>query len=253
MVNGSVSAVSSSTAQPVDLLALLVQLQSQVQQLQTLLSVAPTVQTFVYGTSASYTYTPPTSARYLRVTVAGGGGQGAGGYADGIPGSNGNAGSSSSISAGSYTLIECGGGGGAQFSGGYGGSGGLCSLNTSLTPVAVVAGGYGNGYDPAGASGSGGTNPFGGGGWASSGTITSGGAGQAYGAGGGGGGGSGGIGGTGGGAGGYAVALIPSPLSTSYSIVVGGGGSGAGTAGGAAGGVGGPGANGVVIVEEFYH
>lgn len=193
---------------------------------------APVIQSYVAG---SYTYSTPSKALYLKVTMSGGGGGGSGSQSGGSApnGVNGNTTSfdtmnayggyggngSSSGSGGGYTL---GTHSGVGWTGGFG--------------SAAVAFGAGGSFYPVG--GSGGQNPLGGNSVANSGAGGGGGFYSSNAAGS--------VGG-GGGAGGYVEAIITSPGST-YSVVVGTGG---------AGGVGNistgsSGSDGIVIVEAYF-
>jgi len=203
----------------------------------------PTIQKFTTG---SGTYTLPTSPSPLYIIVEMVGGGGGGGA---VTTNDGQTATASTFGAG---LLSAGGGAGGQFGGGSGGTGGASSLGAA-SGIAVTGGSGGAGSTNASANasipgGHGGSSAFGG---AAAGGR-SGGAGNSApansGGGGGGAAGSNGVnGGAGGGSGGYVKALITSPSST-YAYVVGSKGIG-----GAAGSVaGGDGADGQIIVFEFY-
>ena len=203
---------------------------------------APTVQTLLSGSSATYTTPSSPTPLYLKVTVIGGGGGGGGLTV------NGGAGSPSSFGP---SITANGGGAGGANATGAAGAGGTCSITTSGTLLKVFAldggGGQVAGQAAFGTGGSGGNGYFGGGGGGGGNNASTGAwAGRTNSSGGGGG--SGGTnangGGSGGGAGGSCQAIITSPSGT-YTYTVGGGGT-AGTTGGGAGG------SGIIIVEEFY-
>lgn len=216
---------------------------------QTALSAfVPTVQKF---TSGSGTYTTPAGVTWIKVTMAGGGGQGAGG-GTGSPtaGSNGTA-----STFGTSLLTANGGTGGLLSSTGSAAGGGSVTVNSPAIDLDSVAGGQGQGKTSTAiafeAGGMGGSSALGG---AGAGSANAGGnAGAANSGGGGAGGGVGAAGanpGGGAGAGGTIRAIIPGPSAT-YGYVVGPGGSAAGAAGtnGFAGGAGGSGG---IVIEEHY-
>lgn len=219
--------------------------------------LAPTIHQF---TSGSGTYTVPTSPAplYIKVKMAGaGGGGGGGGVSTGLgtAGSNGG-----NTTLGSSLLVANGGSGGTATVNGASVAGGSGSLGSGPIGVALT-GGYGGPPMSAGfgtgntylAGGMGGMTPYlcgsGPGGSGSAGTN-----GVANSGGGGGGGGNSSptadiTFGGGGGSGAWIEAIISFPSSTySYSIGSGGGGGSAGTSGY----IGGTGADGIIIVEEFY-
>lgn len=210
----------------------------------------PTVQRF---TSGSGTYTTPTGVKYIRVRVVGGGGGGSGSGTA----SAGNGGNGTSSTFGSSLLTAAGGAQGVFANAiAFGGS---ITVNSPAIRLVGVEGGDGGGYSYTAVTNTyysagtpGGASFFGGQGCAPS--YNSGGnAAQANsGSGGSGGGGSniaGIFSGCGGAAGGFLEALIVGPSAT-YSYAVGAGGAG-GTAG-TSGYPGGAGADGVIIVEEYY-
>lgn len=226
------------------------------QTVQGLVGVAPTQQIF---TSGSGTYTTPTSPApvYIKVQMVG---AGAGGSGSGIGG-----GSSSDAESTTFgtSLLECAGGSGAT-SGGFGGAGGTYTITSPAYGFGMDGGSGGgasfisaNQYGATQAQGNtmGGASYFGGAG-GSQGSVDPGAGGNASANSGSGGGGAGTSGttqsqstGAGGGAGGYLEAYISSPDATyDYSV-------GAGTSGGVAsayGNNGGTGADGIIIITEYY-
>lgn len=219
--------------------------------LSTVAYKAPTVQKF---TSGSGTYTTPTnpSPLYIIVELVGpGGGGGAQNTDDGDPGSG-------ATTFGTGLLSGGPGINGQENSNSAGGAGGAASITgVSFSGIAIAGG---EGQPSTSSAGVGETPPGGNGGSSAYGGAGGGGAGNATGAAGGnaaansgsGGGGGSGVsgvgGGGGGGAGGYVKAMSVSTLSSNYAYSVGTGGAG-GTAGGKAGG---NGADGQIIVYEFY-
>lgn len=215
--------------------------------------VAPTVQKFLSG---SGTYTTPTSPAplYIEVTMVGaGGGAGSSGSAGGNNGNDGSA----ATTFGTTLLVANVGTGGQKSSGGstLGGLGGTASLGTGPIGLALTGADGQGGSDVAVAladfmGSQGGSTPLGGGG--AGGAVTEDGHTAKTNSGGGGGGGGGDTGistGGAGGAGGYVCAIITSPSATyAYAIGTGGGGGGAGTGGSN----GGNGADGLILVKEFY-
>lgn len=213
------------------------------------LTVAPTIQKF---TSASGTYTLPTSPRtplYIRVRMVGGGGGGSGTGGAGVTAG----GTGASTTFGTSLLTATGGLSGSTS--GEGGAGGSGTIGSGAVGTVIT----GNpGSNPATTSTS--LNTYGGngavsiyGGAGRGGTPGSAGLAAASNSGAGGGGAGGAAGSTiptgGGGAGGAVDAIIISPSST-YSYSVGGlGGGGTAGAGGAAGGNGG---SGFIEVTEYY-
>lgn len=216
-------------------------------------SVAPTIQKFLTG---SGTYTLPVSPRvplYIRVTAVGAGG-GGGGSGFGA----GSAGDGSDTAFGTTLIISSGGKGGKSFDSGSGtGSGGLGGAATlgsgplGLAFQGSAGNGGSGGVSATFSGGSGGATPLGGAGGTTGSSGSGGGnvnaiANTGSGAAGGSGGGDG-FSGGGGGAGGYVNAIITSPASTyTYSIGTGG------TAGSGVTASGGTGADGMILVEEFY-
>ena len=199
---------------------------------------AMTVQTFLSGTSQ--TYTTPAGVKWLKVRMIGGGG---GGQGSGTSGR----GSGGAGGATTFSSATAGGGtGGSDSSVAPGGTGSGCTFS--------ITGGNSTGSFTAGSEtkgNDGGASPFGGTGSGGA----RGGGGNAAPANTGGGGGGGGIGaanvnvGSGGGGGAYCELVIPNPSPT-YTYTVGT----AGTAGsaGTSGFVGGAGGSGRIDVEEYY-
>lgn len=219
------------------------------------LVIAPTIQKFLTG---SGTYTLPTSPRsplYIRVRMVGGGG---GGGSSGTGSTNsGTAGGNSTFGT---TLLVANGGSGGTAGSGTPGAGGSASLGTgpiglAYTGAAGQGAGVANGAADSVPGGMGGVSGFGGAGIGATNNTAGGAAVTNSGSGGGGGAsqnnsssaasGA----GTGGGAGGYVDALIYSPSAT-YAYAV--GAAGAGGAAGTLGRAGGNGAEGIIIVEEYY-
>jgi hypothetical protein len=209
-----------------------------VTQTNSMLYVAPTVQSF---TSSSGTYTKPANCLWIRVRmVGGGGGGGASGSGTGTTGGN--------TTFGTTLLVANGGVGGVGGSNG-GGAGGSASLGSGPIGTALSGGSGTAASGVAGSSiagGSGAASAFGGQGGGGAATVAGSAAIANTGSGGGGGGGTTNAGG-GGGAGGFVDAIITSPLST-YSYAVGASGAGGSTTGNA----GGAGGSGYIIVEEYY-
>lgn len=210
------------------------------------LGTTPTVTKYLTGTG---TFIVPANARYLRVKIVGAGGGGSG---SGTSGGTGVTGGSSTF--GTSLLIANGGVGGVWSS--TSNNGGTATIN-SPAYGSIISGGQGSGYTgstsaytPA-SGGKGGDSPLMGGG--AGGPGSAGIAGIANSGGGGGGGGAanaaGQTSGSGGGAGGFIDAIIPSPLSNSYSYIIGSGGSG-GSAG-ASGFVGGTGGSGYIEITVY--
>jgi hypothetical protein len=197
-------------------------------------------------TSGSGTYTVPTNARYLHVTMVGGGGGGAGSDATGgLGGTGGNT---------TFGTATASGGTGGVVNGPYGGAGGTATLGT-ITGINIT-GGNGDGPVSGGTypkGGIGGSTALGGAGSGAGGTTAAVGGTAKANTGGGGGGAScitaSTFAGSGGGAGAYISGLITSPAA-SYSYSVGAGGT-AGTAG-TTGFAGGAGGSGVIIVTAFF-
>lgn len=213
----------------------------------TITLTAPTIQKFITGTG---TYNLPSPAPlYIEVELVGPGG---GGGANGTAATDGNPGSASTTFGTTLLSGGPGGGGGSGTSGG-GGTGGTASLGTGPVGLAIPGaratgssdnllsacgspggssyfGGAGPGAGPANNPGMNATANTGSGGGGASGN-------GAFGA------------AAGGGAGGYVRAIITSPSST-YSYVIGTGGTGASA--GVGGNAGGNGADGMIIVYEYY-
>jgi hypothetical protein len=217
-------------------------------------TVRPTMQKF---TSGSGTYTTPTGAAWIRVTMVGGGGGGGGGRAQSLVdagyGSNGSAStwSGGSASAGGGTAAtsdphDPGAGGTASLGSNTGlainGSPGQSGLNGASSPAKIPGGCGGSSY--VGSGGLGGTD------FAPPTTLANSGAGGGGGSGGVIGGANGGYTGGGGGGGAFVQFIISSPTS-SYTYAVGSGGS-SGNAG-TSGQAGTAGASGIIIVEEHYN
>lgn len=215
------------------------------------------VPTFTILKSGSGNYVPPIGVSYLRVRMAGAGGGGGGSF-----GSNATNGAAGGDTVFGTTLLRAGGGGGAgsvvdtdvgtggapsvtkpavqifAFKGGDGGDAGVTVMSTFTTPgeggmTPFFAGGgaavVGQAPDTAHPA-----TPNSGGGGAGAGGNAS--LGQV---------------GAGAGSGAYVEAIIPaSSLEISYAYTIGKGGTGGTAAGG--GYVGGTGADGIIIVEEFY-
>ena len=205
--------------------------------------ITSTRQTFTSGSGA--TYTTPAGAVMLLIRMVGGGG---GGGSNG--GSTGSAGNDTSFN--SIVADHGDGGGGATVSvstGVAGGAGGSGGSGSAALRINGADGFYGlpitAGYN-VGNGGNGGSSAFGGSGVGNA----NGGIGLAAetnsGSGGGGAGAGGASGSGGGGAGEYVEIVINSPAAT-YTYTVGTGG-----AGGTSGDDGGAGADGLIIVEEFY-
>ena len=207
---------------------------------------APTVTVLRSG---SGTYTAPAGVAYLRVrAIAGGGGGSGGGAQSGYDPTTGNGTEGGDTTFGNLTL--------------KGGSKNYSPVTTSVTlPAGFVGFGIPGAGGPFGGRASA-TNPASGGNGASTPLGSGGGCGTSdygaqspqatTGAGGGGGGtfaNGGANGGTGGGSGDYAEFIISAPAAT-YSYAVGAGGAGGGPLG--AGNPGANGADGVIIIEEFY-
>lgn len=204
---------------------------------------APTVQTFLTGTAA--TYTPSTGMVRIRVRMCGGGGGGSGSTANN--GNNGTATLFADWGAGLGSGGVTGGAGGAGGSGGAVGTGtqvlrvtGGQGQSAGVTNVANVSlmGGQG-GNNPLGGAGAGGVN--GGAGNAAAANTGSGGGGAAAT--------SATNSGAGGGSGEYVeFYMTAAQVGASKTYTVGAKGTG-GAAGGRAGG---DGAAGIIIIEEFY-
>lgn len=220
---------------------------------------APTAQNFV----ASGTYTKPTSPAplYIKVVAIGPGG-GGGGSGSGTPTDGGNGSASTTFGTGASQIIAgAGSGGGNSQTVIAGGAGGTTAQVGSGNLGFGVPGGAGEGgldssistVPPVGGNGA--SGPYGGGGrggvsfLSKAATVGTANSGSGGGAGGGSGGGTNESSGGGGGAGAYVEATITGVLSATYSVVIGtGGAAGAGSTGqnGAAG------ADGLVVVYEFY-
>jgi hypothetical protein len=225
---------------------------SQIQLLPIQGKGAPTTQKF--STAGTGTYVTPPGVLYLRVRMVGAGGGGGGSGTGG--GTAGNDGGASSF--GSFTV-----GGGLKGTSGTPGLGGAGGSSSGTTPsVFSVTGGPGGSGSQTNASstytqsGAGGTSFLGGNG-PSQGPIGGSSAGvpaSANTGSGGSGGGSANVAssfdtGPGGGAGGYLETLIPTPASN-YTYTV--GAKGTGGIAGTSGYPGGNGADGLIIIDEFY-
>lgn len=223
-------------------------------------TVQPSVQRYLTG---SGTYTPSGSPRapaYIRVRMVGAGGGGGGG--NGGSSTAGTAGASTTFADGTNTLTAGGGSGGnSSLSPTRGAAGGSNTINpaspTSYNVLVNVSGGSGgpsSNITGSGAPGGGmgGSSYFGGAG--SGGGITTGGGNATANSGSGGGGGAGNFSGPatsapGGGSGGY-LELTIGTVAASYTYSVGAGGThGNGSTSSFNGG---NGADGILIVEEFY-
>jgi hypothetical protein len=198
----------------------------------------PTIQRF---TSGSGTYTTPVGCIAIRVKMVGGGGGGTG--------ATGNGGNGSATTFGT-SLLTANGGSSSNGSGQIGGAGGGVTVNSPAVTVFAFEGpgGHPGQNTPSTGGGNGASSFLGGGGrgGANAGTQAGQNAIANTGSGGGGLGSTGGGSGGGGGAGGYIEALISSP-SASYSYTVGAGG-----AAGTGSPLGGLGADGIIVVEEYY-
>jgi hypothetical protein len=214
---------------------------------------APTVQTFL--TPGVSFYTPPSSPSplYLKVTAIGAGGGGSGsGTATGVLATNGT---SSEIDAGASVVLVAGPGDAGAWSANMGGAGGTSVINSPAIVILNVTGQTGGGpqFNSSSANGlqggDGGATILNGAGLATFNTsgqaavanTGSGGSGagafatnNAYS-------------GTGGGAGASVVVYLPPQT---YTMIVGTHGSGGGV--GAGGSAGGDGADGIIVVEEYY-
>lgn len=204
--------------------------------------MTPTVQRFLAATGGTYILPSPAPS-YLEITLVGGGGGGQGGE-----GGAGGLGASGGDTTFGTLLLTAGGGGGGGISN-KGGVGGTNTINSPAIILFDLDGQNGSDADGAAANAAGktGGSSLAGGGPESNTTgetgVTNGG-----------GGGAGGAGvtaaaGEGGGGGGVVKAWIMSP-SSSYSFSVGSGGGGGSSSG--AGSPGGPGADGQIVVKEFY-
>lgn len=207
------------------------------------IQTAPTVQSFTAAGSGTYSPTS-SSVQRIRVRMCGAGGGGGG-----PPSNNGSSGTSTVF--GAWTALAGGGGPANIVGGGAAGTGGTNGTGTAVMRLAGGAGGVGTALGAGtqdGGGGTGGSNPFGGAGAAG---VGNGGAASQNTGGGGGGGGANfanNYGGSGGGAGEYVEFWVTAPSSGGTSYTVGTGGSG----GGGSASLGGNGANGLIVVEEFY-
>ncbi len=199
--------------------------------------VAPTIQTFSSGTAQTYTTPTSPAPLYLKVTLVGSGGGGGGFSGGSSPGGNG-----SDTTFGTSLLLAGGGFGGSG--NGAGGSGGTNTISggTALFNVMGASGGSGTAAATA-SGGSGGSSVLGGAGVGGFGNNPGNNAAANSGSGGGGGSTTNANSCSGGGAGGYLQVIINSPNS-SYLYTIGAGG--VGTNGG------GNGADGFIVVEEYY-
>jgi len=220
--------------------------------------VAPTQQIFTTPGAGTYTPTGPQKPLYLRVRMCGGGGGGGGSsFSAGTAGSDGG---DTTFLTSSY--IASGGKGapaGGVGTAGNGGDGGASSIPITGVAYAGQKGNPGMGFNFGAAltcdipGGQGGQSLFSGAGVA---LIDSAGSSAIQNSGAGGGGGSisgnsaGFISGGGGGGAGWSDFIIINPLSI-IAFTIGAGGNG-GTAGGVGGRDGGPGANGTIIIDEYY-
>lgn len=219
-------------------------------------STPPTQQ--VFTTAGAATYTPTSgSITYIKVRMIGGGGGGGGGGSPAAPGDPGEATTFEDTVA--PFLVSAGGGGAGGSGGAAGGAGGTYDLDGRQG--FGINGGSGGGFNQnavgvgnAFSGPSGGDAPFfGGGGKFGTGGAGNGEDGVANTGGGGQGGsafGGGATTGAGGGSGAYVEFIIPGPLEASYDVYVANGGVNGG--GGTGGGNGGVGADGFIIIEEYY-
>ena len=209
--------------------------------------VPPAVTTY---TSGSGTYTVPANALYLTVQMVGGGGGGGGSGAGNLPLQGGTGGTTTF----GTSLLTCNGGGGGIY--GYSPVlGGTATISSPAVGTTIQGGASGSGStNISGFIGgqAGGTSVFGGGGGGGNNTV-----GTSASANSGAGGGSAGSDsvsghntGSGGSAGGFITAIIPNPLSASYSYAVGAGG--AGGSAGTSGYAGGAGGSGVIIITAYF-
>lgn len=208
---------------------------------------AKRTRTVFQGVVTGATYTTPVGCKALDVTIIGGGG-GGGGSSTSTNGGNGGNGGATTFVGGSVSLSAGGGAGvGNASQGGNGGSSTGGDINLS--------GGSGQGSSPGGSAGvggiGGGSSLGGGGGGGAAGNPGL--SGPVNGAGGGGGGGVGTVSGSwtgaGGAAGGTCRKLIQSPAAT-YTYTI--GAAGVGGTSGTSGFPGGNGAQGMIIIDEFY-
>jgi len=209
--------------------------------------VPPAVTTY---TSGSGTYTVPANALYLTVEMVGGGGGGGGSGGGNLPLQGGTGGTTTF----GTSLLTCNGGGG----GAYGTPsilGGTATISSPAVGTTIQGGASGSGStNISGYIGgqAGGTSFFGGGGGGGNNSAGTAGA-SNTGAGGGSAGTNSGGGtntGAGGSAGGSITAVIPNPLSATYSYSVGAGG--AGGSAGTSGYAGGAGGSGVIIITAYF-
>lgn len=219
---------------------------------------APTVQKIT--ATGTGTYTTPAGVTWIRVTLVGAGGGGGGSGASGTLGGTGGAGTATYFRVGASPDLLVGNGGGGGIQQGAGGAGGTAQLGSGPIGTALSgAAGTGTFADTitgafiAGMPGA--SSPLGGGGGGGGQSTAGRDAPANTGAGGGGAGcasttGSTIYNGAGGGAGGYVNAIIAAPSAT-YAYQVGVKGA-AGTAG-TPGFLGGAGADGYIIVEEYYY
>ena len=204
--------------------------------------------TFQVLTNSSGIYTVSSGVTKLYIRIIGGGGGGGGGNL----GNTGGNGGQTAFGNGIATTTANGGSGGIGSSGnsagGAGGTGGTTNLGTSILRISGTGGSGGAN----GLGGSGGASPFGGSGQSPGNGVAvginaasnsgSGASGSGFS--------QAGRNAGGGGAGEYVEFTISNP-STTYSYAVGTGGTGG--SGGDGTSNGGAGANGTIVVEEFYH
>lgn len=196
-------------------------------------------------TTGSGTFTTPAGARYLIVTMLGGG---AGGVGGGITPGVGTAGANSTF--GTSLLTAAGGAVSTDTTAGVPGGYTVSAPGIQMT---VSIGGRGELFSniAGGVGGTGGDSAIGGAGnGGNSGSVAGTAGGTNTGSGGGAGGSSINAGGVGGSAGGFVTAMIPYPLDATYAYAVGAGGN-AGTAG-TNGSAGGGGGSGLITVVAYF-
>jgi hypothetical protein len=209
-----------------------------------------------FSANTTGTYTTPANVSWIRVRMCGGGGGGGGSGTSGW--GNGSAGNATTFGSALLTANGGSGGKGGGVTNNTVASGGSSTINSPAYGIART-GGAGQGTGRASSAnpgiicgGAGGINSIAGSGGSLA--AAAGVAGLANTGSGGSGAGSGANasaeGGNGGGAGGYLEAIISGPSAT-YSYTVGTGG-GAGSTAGANGSDGGSGADGIIIIEEYY-